>query len=302
MDEPLETGALLASMFGAEGHLWSVGTLSAFMALEGCGTPEQTPSGLILAAGGSRARLRPGAQLLAFETLSSDPRGWNHGIALCLPGTPGKPSGRITRVSDDDPIIPADRGHPVLDLGLGQGPVRALFRPASEDAFAAAGLAWSEAAAILAPLPGEWIVDTPVLRVERAGAVLHSVPQALETGRSHAETTPVPPGLIPLAHVFPPHPARHRPGEPMAFDPARHARFQAILSRHGRPDLWALKQEVMAQLAEGRFAPPETDRHGATVVRVALRQHLHLQGPPPREWLDRFDRPLLRALEEGPGR
>src|SRR5690606_37369853 len=71
VDEPLETGALLASMFGAEGHLWSVGTLSAFMALEGCGTPEQTPSGLILAAGGSRARLRPGAQLLAFETLSS---------------------------------------------------------------------------------------------------------------------------------------------------------------------------------------------------------------------------------------
>lgn len=302
MTESLETEALLASMFGAEGHLWSTGTLSAFLALEGCGPPERTPSGLILAAEGSRARLRPGARLLAFETLSSDPRGWNHGIALCLPWAGDRPPGRVTRAADADPIDPADRGRPVLDLGLGQGPARALFRPASDAAFAAEGLAWPEAAAILAPLPGEWIVDTPVLRVERAGAVPHSVPQALETGRSHAETTPVPPGLVPVAHVFPPHPARLRPGEPMAFDPARHTRFQAILSRHGRPDLRALKREVRAQLAEGRFAPPQTDRHGAAVVRVALRQHLHLQGPPPRVWLERFDRPLLRALEGGVGR
>lgn len=278
-------------MLGAEGHLWSVGTLSAFMALEGTGP-------------GSRSRLCSGARLLAFETLSSDARGWNHGIALCLPEGPGQPSGRVIRIDDDDPVDPADRGRPVLDLGLGQGPVRALFRPDNDAAFAAEGMDWDEAATILGPLPGWWIVDTPVLRAERrgeGGVGLHSVPQSLSMGRTHAETTPVPPGLIPVTHVFPPHPARHRPGEPMAFDPVRHARFQAILSRHGRSDLWALKRDVIGQLATGRFDPPATDRHGATVVRVALRQHLHLQGPPPRDWLETFDRPLLRVLDEGTG-
>lgn len=286
-DDPLEAEALLRAMLGAEGHLWSLGTLSAFMALERPGP-------------GSRIRLRPGARLLAFETLGSDPRGWNHGIALCLPPGTGHPLRQVTRIMDDDPIDPADRGRPVLDLGLGQGPVRALFRPDSGAAFAAEGMGWTEAAPILGPMQGWWIVDTPVLRAERrgeGGVALHSVPQGLATGRTHAETTPVPPGLIPVAHVFPPHPARHRPGEPMAFDPARHARFQAILARHGRPDLWALKRDVVGQLAAGRFVPPVTDRHGATVVRVALRQHLHLQGPPPRDWLEAFDRPLLRALD-----
>lgn len=38
-----------------------------------------------------------------------------------------------------------------------------------------------------------------------------------------------------------------------------------------------------------------TDRHGATVVRVALRQHVHLHDRPPRNWLEAFDLPLLRV-------
>ncbi|VDC26391.1 DUF6925 family protein [Pseudogemmobacter humi] len=297
--DPLESETLLRAMFGAEGHLWSVGTLSAFMTPDGTGTPGYGPSGLILGGARSRTRLRPGARLLAFETLSSDPRGWNHGIALSLPGAAGAASGRVRRARDYDPIDPADAGRPVLDLGLGQGPVRALFRPATGEALATEGLTWEEAAPVLAALPGEWVIDTPVLRLERAGAPPHCVPQARATGRSHAETTPLPPGLIPVAHVFPPHPARQQPGEPVGFDSTCHARFQAILARHGRPDLWALKAEVVAQLAAGRFEPPATDRHAATVVRVALRQHAHLHGPPPRAWTERFDRPLARALEGG---
>lgn len=296
--DPFEGDILLRAMFGAEDHVWSVGTLSAFMAINSAGPPVPGPKGLVLAGASTRARLRPGARLLAFETLSSDPRGWNHGIALCLPHGAARPSGRVTRAVDDDPIDPADRGRPVLDLGLGQGPVRVLFRSASEAAFAAEGLAWDQAAKILVPLPGDWVIDTPVLRAE-CGTMPHSVPQAIGTGRTHAETTPVPPGLIPVAHVFPPHPARHRPGAPTTFDPARHARFQAILARHGRPDLWALKADIRAQLIEDRFAPLATDRHGTAVTRVALRQHVHLHGTPPRLWLEGFDRPLMRALDGG---
>ncbi len=303
--DPMQSETLLRAMFGAEGHMWSVGTPGAFMAVEATGSPQETPGGLVLAGGGCRARLRPrlapGARLLAFETLSSDPRGWNHGIALCVPEVAVAPSARIvTRGIDTDPLDPAEAGRPVLDSGLGQGPVRALFRPDTDAGFAVEGLGWDEASAIVGSLPGNWIVDTPVLRAERMGGqgvALHSVAQAFETRRTHAGTTPVPPGLIPVAHVFPPHPARHRPGAPTEFDPARHARFQAILARHGRSDLWLLKQAVRAQLAAGRFDPPATDRHGAAVVRVALRQHVHLAGPPPRVWLERFDRPLMRALE-----
>lgn len=295
-------------MFGASGHVWSLGTLTAFAALPETGQITEG-DGLILSSEGCLARLRPDlppeARLLAFETLSSDPRGWNHGIALCLPVTGAAPSGVVRTVRDDDPILDAHRGRPVLDLGLGQGASRALFRPPqgqAAEASAVEGMVWAKAAPLLAQRPGTWIIDTPVLRVERStaeGIGLHSVPQAVMTGRSHAETTPVPEGLIPVAHVFPPHPARHAPGAPMAFDPARHVWFQAILEGHGRPDLWALKAEVLAQLATGRCDPPQTDRHGAAVLRIALRQHLHLHGTPPHAWLERFDRPLLRALEEG---
>lgn len=301
-DDPLEAETLLRSLFGAEGHLWSVGTLGAFMALDAVGRPRPRtlPSDMLLAAGGVSARLRPGAHVLAFETVSSDPRGWNHGIALCMPAIASAPSRRVTRAEDRDPLDSADLGRPVLDLGLGQGPVRAFFRPDSEAAFAAAGKPWDEAAPLLATKPGIWAIDTPILRVERRGGdggALHSLAQAFVSGRTHAETTPVPDGLIPVAHVFPPHPARHFPGAPMRFDHDRQRRFQAILARHGRPDLWALKQEVLAQLAAGRCDPPAADRHAAAVIRVALRQHLHLSGRPPRDWLERFDRPLMRALE-----
>ncbi|GAB1363909.1 hypothetical protein MASR1M32_31450 [Rhodobacter sp.] len=292
--DPLSSASLLRALLGAEDHLWSVGTLAAFMALPSGGKRVETPDLVTLRTADTLVELRPclpsGAQLLAFETLSSDARGWNHGIAICLPGSEAVPQGIVRRIGDA----------PLFDLGLGQGAARALARPAN--ALDIAGLTWTEAEPLLAAGPATWIIDTPVLRVERqtpAGPGFHAVGQALATGRSHAETTPVPPGLIPVAHIFPPHPARHRPGAPMAFDFARHAQFQSILARHGRPDLWALKSETLAQLAAGRCDPPETDRHGAAVIRVTLRQHLHLHGPPPPDWLHRFDRPLLRALEAG---
>lgn len=295
----LTDDALLRTMFGAAGHVWSVGTLSAFMAL-----PEGVPTGdddtLILASGDSLVRLRPGGKLLAFETLSSDPRGWNHGIAVCLPVSAERPSGRLRMQRDTAAILPADRERVIVDLGLGQGPARALFRP--EGAPLPDGMPWSEAAVLLEAMPGTWILDTPILRIETRvtkGIGFHHVEQALETGRAYAETTPVPPGLMPVAHVFPPHPARARPGVPTTFDPDLHARFQAILMRHGRPDLRALKTDIQAQLAANRFDPPRTDRHGTTVVRVALRQHLMIHGDAPRDWLSRFDRPLLRLLDSG---
>lgn len=288
-----------APLFGAEGHVWSAGTMAAFAGLDLTGTPARSPLGLILRGKEVQARLRPGGRLLAFETLSSDPTGWNHGLAICLPLGEGAPLRMLRRVSDSDAIERVDRGRLALDLGLAQGPSRALFRPDDPAGFATEGREWPEAAPALEPLSGVWIIDTPVLRIERRlprGIGIHTVAQALASGATHAVTTPVPAGLVPVAHVFPPHPGRLAPGAPAPFDTARHQQFQSLLERFGRPDLWALKQQVSAQLAEGRFDPPEVDRHGAAVVRVALRQHARLHGAPPQAWLARFDRPLLRAL------
>ncbi len=293
---------LLRGMFGAPGHVWSAGTMTAFAGMEIVATPAGQDDRPVVQDATTAARLAPeafvaeGGRPVAFETLSSDPRGWNHGIALCLPASPASPApppARLTAAEDGDAINPRDRGRQALDLGIGQRPVRALFRPDDPAMLAQAGRFWPDAAPVLAAAPGVWIIDTPALRIERraAGAIgLHFVEAALTSGLSHAATTPVPEGMMPVAHVFPPHPARSRPGGAGIFDPAR----------YGRAELWALKCAVLSRLRDGGDMPPDADRHRLAVIRVALRQQCRLGAPPPRCWLERFDRPLLQALEIRP--
>ena len=307
---PDENFTLLSQLFGAAGHLWSIGTLAGFMGLDLTGAPTVTGEGLVLSSGAVTARLRPGARALAFETISSAPRGWNHGIALCLPRPTGGEAlreGLAWLSQDDDAIHPVARHLPVLQLRSGASGLRCLFRPATADheaARALSGQPWPDCEAALAGMQGHWIMETPFLRAEtetrRGPSPIHTVPQAAARGLTHAVTTPVPEGWLPLAHIFPPHPARHAPGVDRPFDAGLHAQFQAILAHHGRPDLTALKAEIRAQLAQGRFAPPKPDRHGLAVIRVSLRQWLCETGsPPPRAWLEQFDRPFLAALEQG---
>ncbi|NPD13917.1 hypothetical protein HOY34_01725 [Xinfangfangia sp. D13-10-4-6] len=319
-----EAEALLARLFGASGHLWSVGTLQAFIGTE-LAAPSGGPISDVPRSAGdevvigdamtqarTRARLRPGARLLAFETLSSDPRGWNHAIALCATDLPPRrkaQSAALALISGDADAILADhRDRAALDLGLGHPGLCALFRP---DPFGVAtskaliGQCFLAAKPALMQIAGTWIVDTPFVRIEVTTAPgdpcpLHHIPDP--RGRTHAATTPLPPGWLPLAHIFPPHPARLRPGVSQALDHEKHRAFQAILAQHGRADLWALKTALRAQLQSGSFQPPDTDRHGAAVIRVALRQWLAETGTaPPLPWLERFDRPLLAALRKEGG-
>ena len=308
---PDDDFTLLSQLFGAAGHVWSIGTLAGFMGLDLTGSPTPVGGGLVHSSGAVTARLRPGARLLAFETISSAPRGWNHGIALCVPRPTGGEELRegLTWLShDDDAIHSAARHLPVLRLRSGRSGLRCLFRPAPADhetAKALGGQRWSGCEVALAAMQGHWIIETPFLCAEaeaRPGqpCPIHAVPQAAARGLTHAVTTPVPEGWLPLAHIFPPHPASHAPGVERAFDAGLHAQFQHLLARHGRPDLTALKAEIRAQLAGGWFAPPKPDRHGLAVIRVTLRQWLCETGaPPPRAWLQQFDRPLLAALDEG---
>ena len=102
------------------------------------------------------------------------------------------------------------------------------------------------------------------------------LPDLLKHRRTHAATEPIPDGLVPCAHVYPPHPAKDALGEPRPFDPARHDAFQAMLRTFGDPDQIALKQRVLAAVAAGESpsvgidAPTIASR--GTNIRVALRQ------------------------------
>lgn len=288
----------LRAMLAAPDHVWSVGTPAGVMGFLPSGRVEGAPP--VACSGVAALRLTGAPLCLAYETISADPFGWNHGLALCVTGRGAKGTGRIGPCGPDGGAIrPEDRDRPAWDLGWGDGVVRVLFRPEGAQAMEPfRGLTWDEARAGLEAMPGTWAVETAIARIERrhpGGAV-----PVLRLGAAPPATTPLPEGWLAAAHVFPPHPARAHPGAPAAFDPGRHTAFQALLARHGRPDHWRLKRRVEALLAAGRFEEIEADRQGRAVIRVALRQALARDGaPPPERWLRRHDPALLRALRRG---
>ena len=107
------------------------------------------------------------------------------------------------------------------------------------------------------------------------GPHTHVLPDLLKHRRTHAATEPIPDGLVPCAHVYPPHPAKDALGEARAFDPARHDAFQAMLRMFGDPDQIALKQRVFAAVVAGEspsVVSVTNSRFARTNVRVALRQ------------------------------
>ncbi|HEY0212264.1 MAG TPA: hypothetical protein VGC40_01560 [Paenirhodobacter sp.] len=264
----------ITHLLTAPGSVWSVGTPAAVMGF----TPPSPTTHL---------RVAPDARLLAFEAISSAPRGWTQGIALCLPAVRRVRHAPIRRM-DADPgaIHPQDRTSPVFDMGRGDGVVRVLFRPDPVSQHATLALRGQDWTAIPPILSGTWIADTPLARIEHWQPT-GPAPIFILGGRA-PRTTPLPAGHVACAHVFPPHPLR------AGID--HHAPFQRWLAEFGQPRLWALKQQVLAALQAGRFQDIATDRHGMATIRVALRQHLFLTGaPPPLEWLRRYDRPLWRS-------
>ena len=307
----LAPDALLREMLAAPDHLWSMGTFGALMGFTPIGAAVADGGTLIAGGAGGWLRLDAIPRLLAFETISSDPLGWNHGVALCLAKPPahGKGADRVVLAAgaDDKAIRPEDRGLALFDLGLEQAGCRALFRPdraATEAVATLCGRSCDEVITQLATLPGTWIVETPLGRLERrhegdGPAPLMRVGGTAGRKHTHATSTPVPEGWLPYAHAFPPHPARNAPGAPAAFDPKRHAAFQALLARYGDPRLHALKVRVNELLERSRFETIRTDRHGSSVIRVALRQSLHvLPDGIPDAWLDAHDRALKTRLME----
>ncbi|CAO3426088.1 DUF6925 family protein [Azospirillum doebereinerae] len=272
------------------------------------------------ARGGLRVRLdaalRPAVRPVAYESAAGT--GWSQAVALCLPADACAMSGRrvVTELGPDrDALAPEDRDAILFDIGLGLAQTDACVRSADsrviERLRAGTGLALFDpdnplgrAMPELSPARvflgrfGRIEVSQPIPPPGGAspdGPHTHVLPRLLASGRTHAATTPIPEGWVPVLHLFPPHPAKDGHGRPIPFDEARHAAFQRHLERYGVPALVALKRRVLEALH--RNEPPiddaALDRTERLAVRVALRQAARLAPDLPRlaDWAGRFDRP-----------
>ncbi len=269
-------------------------------------------------------RIEVNDALLPFVSESLTAQSWSQRVALCLPEQACAMNARtvLTEVGPDEGALRAqDRTAVLFDLGLGAMQVDACIRIGDPNVIAAlrgcVGRSVFEPGsgamgAILAANPHRVFLSR-VGRIEvyqpipppdgksPEGPHTHVLPKLLRHRRTHAATEPVPAGWIPCAHFYPPHPQRDADGRRHPFRPERHAAFQALLARYGDPQLFAIKQRIVASVVAGH-EPSDTvlaaDRFARAAVRIALRQLQAAEQPPQQTspalaaWLsahDRFD-------------
>jgi hypothetical protein len=301
---------------------WSLGTFGAIAEFtRDAGEPSTLAQGeaavsAVTARGGIRIEAAPGLRPIASESPTTE--SWSHRIALCLPQEACAMSRRtvLTEIGPDHGALRAeDRNAVLFDLGLGALQVDVCVRSADPDVIA--GLRAFTGQSVFAPGNGAMgvILEASPHRVfvSRLGRIevfqaipppdgrspegphTHLLPKLLVQGRTHAATEPLPPGWVPFAHLYPPHPARDAFGHSQPFQPARHALFQEMLDRYGDPELVALKRRVAAAVADGRGpsgVPVADDRFARATVRVALRQlrASDQAGPALAAWLATHER------------
>jgi len=249
-----------------------------------------------------------GLQLIAFEMISSDPEGWNHGIALCLLEKHARMSQRTSFTAmgpDADALEASKRDLCCYDLGLGTRYADVCVRPLASDiehnlcAAAAQSIEPAECAERFHA--DTWIFKTALGRIETCHpGRRHLIPNLLSGSAAHANIAPIPPGLVPVGYVFPPLP--HHPHATNAID--RHAAFQRLIDSYGDKPLARFKRQVEHML--DLSLPPNAlsnllgDRRSPTraelsCIRVALRQRRWRRQESDRpEWERAFDRPLSR--------
>jgi len=303
---------------------WSIGTFGAiaeFSRGEAEPTEIDCTDGVVRAVT-ARGALRIDAsgevRLIASESLTS--QSWAHRVALCLPEARCAMNRRtlLTEVGPDVQALRAeDRTSVLFDLGLGALQVDACIRSGDTAVIAALrgyarqslfGDGRGVMSVILAARPhrvflsraGRIEVFQPIPPPQGEspeGPHTHVLPKLLRHQRTHAATEPLPPGWIPCAHVYPPHPLRDGLGRRHPFHAERHAAFQALLADYGEARLVDIKRRVVEAVATGQ--PPSAvvaagDRFGRGAVRIALRQLRAAGGSSPTlaAWLaahDNFD-------------
>lgn len=250
----------------------------------------------VTARGALRITRHPELRPVASESLTTG--SWSHRVALCLPETSCATSRRteLTEAGlDREALREEDRAGVLFDLGLGA--LQADFYVRSGDPDVIAALRSCAGKSVFSPGSGvmEVILATDPHRVfvSRLGRIevyqpippadgkspsgphTHVLPKLLAHGRTHSANEPLPPGWIPCAHIYPPHPARDLFGQSRPFQAERHVAFQVLLARYGDPHRLALKQRIIDSVTSGGepFAIPiGNNRFDRATVRVALRQ------------------------------
>jgi Family of unknown function (DUF6925) len=279
---------------------WSLGTFGAIAEFS---RDEDEPAQVTMAAdvlsaiterGGIALRLDPAMQPFASESLTK--ADWNQRVALCLPEASCAMNRRgvLTELGADAQALRVeDRAAILFDLGLGA--LQSDFCVRIDDADIAGDLRRQAGRPIFEPgNPAMGIIlhaNPHRVFVSRLGRIevyqpippasgkspdgphTHVLPKLLKSGQTHPTTEPIPPGWIPCAHLYPPHPARNGFGQARAFEPAHLDSFQAIMAAFGEPGIVAIKQRVREAVSAGK--PPTElaqERHSRTSVRIALRQ------------------------------
>jgi hypothetical protein len=279
---------------------WSVGTFGAIAEFS---RDEDEPAQVTMAAdvlsaitegGGIAMRLDPAMRPFASESLTK--ADWNQRVALCLPETSCAMNRRgvLTELGPDAQALRVDdRAAILFDLGLGAlqsdfcvriddadiaGDLRQhAGRPIFEPGNPAMGIILhANPHRVFASRLGRIEVYQPIPPASGKspdGPHTHVLPKLLKSGRTHPTTEPVPPGWIPCAHLYPPHPARNGFGQARPFEAAHLDSFQAIMAVFGEPGIVAIKQRVREAVRAGN--PPAEfaqERHSRTAVRIVLRQ------------------------------
>lgn len=249
--------------------------------------------GLRTARGGIALTLTDAVRPIAYEMPVGD--GWSHAVALCLPAAEfgAVACSRFTELGPDrEALDPARRAAVSFDLGLGSAQVSVRVRTDRPGPLARLrahlGAAPPDFDGAIRPeaLGGEadLVVVGPLGRIEVSsgagdpfGPRAYVVPKILRRRRTHVATAPIPAGLVPVAHLYPPHPCRDSALRPIPFERARHDAFQVLLARWGDRDGLTLK----AAVAAGASSPVRpASRWTRAVERVARAQAVHLAGWP----------------------
>jgi hypothetical protein len=314
---------------------WSLGTFGALAEfMRDAGEPvvlgrDDGAVSAVTARGGLRIARHPELRPIASESPTTE--SWSHRVALCLAEASCAMNGRtaFTEVGiDREALREEDRAGVLFDLGLGALQTDFHVRSGDPDVIAAlrgctgkSVFDPSSAAmkVILAANPHRVFVSR-LGRIEvyqpipppggksPTGPHTHVLPKLLMHGRTHSANEPVPPGWIPCAHFYPPHPVRDPLGQRQAFRAERHLAFQLLLARYGDPQRLALKERVIDSVMSGGEPAAiviGNDRFARATVRVALRQ-LRASDPSPvalAAWLsvhDRLDQADSQNAAEAP--
>jgi hypothetical protein len=298
--ERKELCAFLTAQLASTGTHWSMGTFGAIAEFArgkeelGCIVADGEGLSAVTARGALALQVPSATRAIAFEvTTKTD---WSQRVALCLPEEMAAMNGRrvLTELGPDRSAMrEQDRGSLLFDLGFGAPHIDCCIRIADNELaeklreYCGSPIFDTEAVEIILDASPHRVFLSPLGRVEvyqpipphggksPNGPHTHVLPALLRHRRTHPATEPIPPGMVPCAYVYPPHPTKDRLGRHRKFDRSRYECFQAILHKYGNPTFYELKKRVFDAVFAGAepsaIVVPDL-RFARTNVRVALRQ------------------------------